>query len=44
MSLGISEFWCSRGMLPQGQLGVGVHLILLYLHSDAVGLCNTRVN
>ena len=44
MSLGISEFLCSRGMLHQDQFGVEVHLILLYLHSGAVGLGNTRVN
>ena len=33
------------GYVTPGSIGgVGVHLILLYLHSGAIGLCNTRVN
>ena len=41
--LALSAFWCSTAMYHLGQLG-GVHLILGYLHSCVVGLCNTRVD
>ena len=43
-NLGISACRCSRGMLHLGQLGIGVHLTLVSVHSGVGGLCNTWVD